>query len=95
MRDVGDDLQRVAVAADLRAVELGLHARLVDEVLRRAAAEHDRRRPRPADDHVRRLDDVADDVDVAGAGFFWRACDRPMPIEESAIAGQKIGTLAR
>ena len=27
--------------------------------------------------------------------FFWRACDRPMPIDESAIAGQKIGTLAR
>src|SRR5439155_18198318 len=38
MRHVGDDLQRVAVAADFVAVELGLDARLVDEVLRRAAA---------------------------------------------------------
>ena len=28
-------------------------------------------------------------------GVFWRACDRPMPIDESAMAGQKIGTLAR
>ena len=28
-------------------------------------------------------------------GVFCRACDRPMPIDESAIAGQKIGTLAR
>ena len=28
-------------------------------------------------------------------GSFCRACDSPMPIEESAIAGQKIGTLAR
>ena len=95
MRNVGHDLQRVAVAADLRTVELRLHARLVDEVLGRAAAEHDGGGPRTADDHVRRLDDVSDDVDVAGAGFFCRACDRPMPIDESAIAGQKIGTLAR
>ena len=68
MRHVGHDLQRVAMAADLVAVELRLHARLVDEILRRAAAEHDRRRPRPADDDVRRFDDVADDVDVAFAG---------------------------
>src|SRR5438067_13007575 len=37
VRHVGDDLQRVAMAADFVAVELGLHARLVDEVLRRAA----------------------------------------------------------
>ncbi len=28
-------------------------------------------------------------------GVFCRACDRPMPIEESAMAGQKIGTFAR
>ena len=68
MRDVGDDLQRVAVPADLRAVVLGLNARLIDEVLRRAAAEDDRGGSRPPDDHVRRLDDVADDIDVAGAG---------------------------
>ncbi len=25
----------------------------------------------------------------------WRACERPIPIDESAMAGQKIGTLAR
>src|SRR6185436_2321715 len=70
VRHVGDDLERVAVPADLVAVELRLHARLVDEVLRRAAAEDDRGGPRPADHQVRRLDDVADDVDVAGAGLF-------------------------
>ena len=28
-------------------------------------------------------------------GSRWRACDTPIPIDESAIAGQKIGTLAR
>ena len=79
MRHVGDDLQRVAVAADLVAVELGLHAGLVDEVLRRAAAEHDRRGPRPADHQVRRLDDVADDVDVAGAGLLLPRLRQPHP----------------
>ncbi len=26
---------------------------------------------------------------------FWRACEIPMPIDESAMAGQKIGTFAR
>src|SRR5262249_43779938 len=41
MRHVGDDLQRVAVTADLIPVELGLHARLVDEILGWAAAEND------------------------------------------------------
>ena len=66
MRHVGDDLERVAVAADAVVEELRLHARLVDEILRRAAAEHDRGRPRMADHEVGRLDDVADDVDVAG-----------------------------
>src|SRR6266849_542055 len=70
VRHVGHDLQRVPVSADLVAVELGLDGGLVDEVLRRAAAEHDRRGPRPPDHQVRRFDDVADDVDVAGAGFL-------------------------
>ena len=95
MRDVGDDLQRVPVAADLVAVELGLHARLVDEILRRAAAEDDRRRA------GRRMIRFADSTMSPmmsmwpAPAFFWRACDRPMPIDESAMAGQKIGTLAR
>src|SRR4051794_15269971 len=60
VRHVGDDLERVAVAANPVAVELGLNTRLVDEILRCAAAEHHRRGPRPPDDEVRRLDDVAD-----------------------------------
>ena len=77
MRHVGHDLQRVAVAGHLRAVELRLDARLVDEVLRRTAAEHHRRRPRPADDQVRRFDDVADDVDVAGAGALLTRLREP------------------
>ena len=70
MRHVGDDLQGVPVAADLVVVELRLHARLVDEVLGRPAAEDHRGRARPADDEVGRLDDVPDDVDVAGTRFF-------------------------
>src|SRR6266508_4183177 len=67
MRHIGHDLQRVAVPADFVAVELRLHARLVDEILRRAAAEDDGRGPRAPDDQIRGLDDVADDVDIAGA----------------------------
>ena len=67
MRHIRDDLQRVPMPADAVVVELRLHARLVDEVLGCAAAEHDRRRARPPDDEIRRLDDVADDVDQAGA----------------------------
>ncbi len=41
------------MAVHLVAVELGLHARLVDEVLGRAAAEDDGRRARPLDDEIR------------------------------------------
>src|SRR5690606_27795506 len=66
MRDVGHDLKGVAVAADAVVEELRLHARLIDEVLRRAAAEHHGCRARMPDHDVRRLDDVADDVDVTG-----------------------------
>ena len=68
MRRVGDDLQRVAVpAGGAGTAEVGLHARLVDEVLRRAAAQDHGGRPRPADDEVGRLDDVADHVDPPAA----------------------------
>ncbi len=63
VRHVGHDLDRELVAADAVVVELGLHAGLVDEVLRRAAAEDDRRGRRPANHDVGRLDDVADHVD--------------------------------
>ena len=63
MRHVGDDLQGVAVPADAVVEELGLHARLVDEVLGRAAAEDNGSGPRMADHDVGRLDDVADHVD--------------------------------
>src|SRR5439155_3206523 len=67
VRHVGDDLQSIPVSAHFVAVELGLDAGLIDEVLGRAAAEDDRRGPRAPDDDVRRLDDVADHVDIAGA----------------------------
>ena len=79
MRHVGHDLQRVPVSADLVAIELGLDGGLVDEVLRRAAAEHDRRGSRPPDHQVRRFDDVADDVDVAGAGLLLPRLREPHP----------------
>ena len=53
------------MAADRRTEELRLHARLIDEILRRASAQHDCGRPGPADNKVGRLDDVADDIDVS------------------------------
>ena len=84
VRHVGDDLQRVAVAADAVVVELRLHARLVDEVLRRAAAEHDRRGARMPDHEVRRLDDVADDIDVPRGGIA-------MPRLRQAHPDRRIG----
>ena len=62
MRHVGDDLQGIRCPPTSSLWELDLHARLVDGVLRRAAAEDDRRGPRPGIP-IRRLDDVADDVD--------------------------------
>src|SRR5687767_9463759 len=52
--------------ADRSAEKFGLHARLVDEIFRRASAEHDRGRTRSSDNQICRLDDVANDVDVPG-----------------------------
>ena len=69
VRDVGHDLQRVAMTADTLVVELRLHARLVDEILGCAAAEHDRGRARMTDHEICGLDDVADHVDQAGGGI--------------------------
>ena len=63
VRRIGDDLKRVAVSPGAGTTKVGLHARLVDEVLRGAAAQYDRGRPRTADHEVRRLDDVADYID--------------------------------
>src|SRR5690242_16544667 len=53
--------------AHIVAEEFRLDGCLVDEVLRRAATEDYRGGARTADDDVGRLDDVTDDVDVAGA----------------------------
>ena len=36
-----DEIQRVAMPADPVVVELGLHGCLIDEILRRAATDHD------------------------------------------------------
>jgi len=47
-------------------VELGLNAGLVDEVFGRPAAEHDGGRRGLANHDVGGLDDVADDVELAG-----------------------------
>src|SRR4029077_19421439 len=70
LRNVGDDLQRVTMSADVVAEELRLHAGLIDEVLGRAAAQHHRGSTGTANDNVGRLHDVANDVNVAGAGRF-------------------------
>ena len=62
--DVGDDLEGVTVAADLGTVELGLHAAWL--TVFGAAAEDNGGGPRPTDQGFA-PDDVADDVDEAGA----------------------------
>src|SRR4029079_10088358 len=67
MRHIGDDLQRITMTADRRTEELGFHAGLIDEIFRRAAAEHDRRGARPSNHELRRYADVADDVAVPRA----------------------------
>ena len=95
MRDIGNNLQRVPVAGDTRAVIIGLHARLVDKVLWGAAAEHDGRGVAAPDHDVRGFDDIRNHVDLTGIRSEHSRLRQPIPIDESAIAGQKIGTLAR
>src|SRR5262245_37340861 len=72
------------MAPDLRTVELGLDARLIDEVLGGSAAENDGSSPGPPDHDVRRLDDVADDVDVPEARIL-------LPGLRQAHADRRIG----
>jgi hypothetical protein len=98
VRYVGDDLQRVAVAADAIVVELRLDARLVDEILGGAAAEHHRRGARVADDEVGRLDDVADDVDQAGAGVTMARLRQPHPdrrVGDGGAEDRDVGAVGR
>ena len=73
--------------------ELGLHAGLVDEVLRRAAAEARPTRYADAGSPGWRFDNVAVTSIWPAVASRWRACDEPMPRRRSAI-GQKMGTFA-